>query len=201
MHVEGDLGRGRSPLKVVPWADPVVERIGFDPRSPYVELFWLPILGPSATWLLRRLAGGLERSPVGFLVDLDHTARSLGLGSAGGRHSPLRRAITRCARYGAARHLGEHALGVRRRLAPLPERHLRRLPQELREQHPRWSPASVASVGPEAGSHRDRAVLLATALTRTGTPPAELEHRLWAWGVHPALAHEAALRSAGGSCG
>jgi hypothetical protein len=35
----------------------VVDTLGFDPRSSYVE-DWLGILGPSTTWLLRRLAAG-----------------------------------------------------------------------------------------------------------------------------------------------
>ena len=33
-------------LRVEPWADPVVDHLGHDPRSAYVEQFWLPILGP-----------------------------------------------------------------------------------------------------------------------------------------------------------
>ena len=41
-------------LGVLPWHDPSVEADGFDPRSPYVETFWLPLLGPSTTLLLRR---------------------------------------------------------------------------------------------------------------------------------------------------
>ena len=50
-------------LVVLPWADPVVDPIGHDPRSRYVELFWLGILGPTATLLLRRLADGLDVLP------------------------------------------------------------------------------------------------------------------------------------------
>ncbi|MFV0526368.1 MAG: hypothetical protein ACK5RL_17935 [Acidimicrobiales bacterium] len=50
-------------LLVRPWPDPVLDEMGHDPRSAYVEQFWLSILGPSAVLLLRRLARGLERSP------------------------------------------------------------------------------------------------------------------------------------------
>jgi hypothetical protein len=32
---------------VTPWHDPVVEAVGHDLRSPYVERFWLALLGPS----------------------------------------------------------------------------------------------------------------------------------------------------------
>ena len=57
-------------LAVRPWPDPVIDALGHDPRSAYVEHFWLGILGPSTTWLLRRLAAGFETSPSGFDLQL-----------------------------------------------------------------------------------------------------------------------------------
>ncbi len=36
------------PLLVVPWADPVCDDLGVDPRGAYVERFWLPLLGPTS---------------------------------------------------------------------------------------------------------------------------------------------------------
>ncbi|HZB70494.1 MAG TPA: hypothetical protein VE395_00045, partial [Acidimicrobiales bacterium] len=57
-------------LHVRPWPDPVIDAVGVDPRSAYVERFWLGILGPSTTWLLRRLAAGLEAEPAGFSLSL-----------------------------------------------------------------------------------------------------------------------------------
>jgi len=45
-------------LRVEAWDDPLVDRLGHDPRSTYTEHYWLGILGPSACWLLRRLADG-----------------------------------------------------------------------------------------------------------------------------------------------
>ena len=36
-------------LQVRPWSDDVVDELGFDPRSSYVEDYWLGILGPSST--------------------------------------------------------------------------------------------------------------------------------------------------------
>ena len=42
-------------LAVLPWADPVIDPIGHDPRSRYVELFWLGVLGPTATLLRSRM--------------------------------------------------------------------------------------------------------------------------------------------------
>ncbi|MDQ4130345.1 MAG: hypothetical protein M3133_05055, partial [Actinomycetota bacterium] len=80
-------------LPVRPWPDPVIDSLGHDPRSPYVERFWLGVLGPSTTWLLRLLASELEANPEGFELDLAEAAQILGLGGRGGRHSPFMRSL------------------------------------------------------------------------------------------------------------
>ena len=33
-------------LTVKPWPDALIDTLGYDPRSRYVETFWLPTLGP-----------------------------------------------------------------------------------------------------------------------------------------------------------
>ena len=33
-------------LMIRPWPDDVIDTLGFDPRSAYVETYWLGILGP-----------------------------------------------------------------------------------------------------------------------------------------------------------
>ena len=106
-------------LAVTAWPDPVIDELGHDPRSAYVEHFWLGILGPSTVWLLRRLADGLEREPDGFVLDLPDTARALGVGMRGGRQSPFMRSLERVCRFGAARWQSPTELAVRRRLPPL----------------------------------------------------------------------------------
>jgi hypothetical protein len=191
-------GRWQAParrLHIVAWEDPVVESTGVDALGPYVEAFWLPVLGPSATLLLRRLAAGLRASPHGYDLELEETARALGLGGVGGRRSPFRRAILRCARYGIARHQGLDRLAVRRWLTPLPERHLRRLPPSLQAQHLRWTvteggrPATIDAV-------RRRARSLAVELAASDPEQESLERRLVRRGVHPAVAYESATWAA-----
>jgi len=89
-------------LIVYPWTDPVVDAVGHDPRSPYVEHFWLGILGPSTTWLLRRLAAAFDVNPDGFELDLPETAGALGLSATSGRHSPFARTLQRCVQSGSS---------------------------------------------------------------------------------------------------
>jgi hypothetical protein len=173
----------------VPWPDSVIDTLGHDPRSAYVERFWLPILGPSTTFLLRRIAAGLEISPDGFDLDFAETARSLGLGARGGKHSPFQRAISRCVTFDAARRHPSGALAVRRHLPPLPQRHLIRLPDTLQEEHRAWRNEHPALAVP--GAVRQRCQQLALSLLHMGEDAESVERQLVRWRFSPALAHEA----------
>ena len=116
-HLFRDVGRlDELVLHIRRWSGDVVDKLGFDPGSSYVEDFWLPTLEPSTTWLLRRLAAGFEYSPDGFGLNLAETARSLGLGDRSGQHSPFVRSINRTVQFGLAQVSGPEELSVRRRL-------------------------------------------------------------------------------------
>src|SRR4029078_8531081 len=78
-HGQLEISATDSQLMVVPWLDPVVDSIGYEVRSQYVALFWLNVLGPTATWILRRLVLGFDRYPLGYELDLGETANALGL--------------------------------------------------------------------------------------------------------------------------
>ena len=128
-------------VHVVPWVDPVIDALGFDPRSDYVELFWLGVVGPSTTWLMRHLVAGLDRAPEGFALDLAETAQAIGIGGngggAGGRNSPFARTLVRASQFGLTQTNGTQ-LAVRLRLPPLNARQLERLPARLRTLHATW---------------------------------------------------------------
>jgi len=127
---------------VTPWPDPLLDAVGHDPRSPYVETFWLSILGPSALILLRRLAAGLEVQPGGFELDPVEWSAELGLGNKGGPQAPFWRSADRICRFGTARRTGE-LLAVRRRLAPLTNHQVKRLPTHLQPVHDQWRMAQA----------------------------------------------------------
>ncbi len=129
-------------LTVVLWPDPVLDQLGHDPRSGYVERFWLPILGPSCLLLIRRMAAELERQPDGFSIESAAWAGELGIGMKGGQHGPFWRAVERACRFGAARRNGPR-LALRRRLPPLSSRQIQRLPPSLRGAHEEWVEARL----------------------------------------------------------
>jgi hypothetical protein len=178
-----------EPLTVQPWIDEVIDTVGHDVRSPYVEQFWLGLLGPSSTWLLRRLVARFDTEPDGYELDLALTATELGLGIRPGRHSPFLRSIDRCCRFGAAQQIDVSTLRVRRKLPPLTRAQLVRLPVALQEAHAAWTdpPAS----GLPVHELRERARGLALSLLDLGETPEATERQLHTWRMHPAIAHDA----------
>ena len=181
-----------STLAVRPWEDRVIDELGHDPRSAYVERFWLGILGPSATWLLRRLVAGLEAAPDGFELDLPSTATELGLGNRSGKHAPFVRSIERCCRFGASELVDAGTLRVRRKLPPLTRVQVERLPDGLRAEHQVWLERPDAAETPVAFEQaRHRARQLALSLLQLGEDGETTERQLHRWRIHPALAHEA----------
>ncbi len=179
----------RPTLRVVRWLDPVADPHGVHPCSRYVELYWLGIIGPSTTWLLRRLSYGLEVHAGGFDLDLAETARALGLGDRLGKNSPFRRALQRLCTFELARPHGPAGIAVRVHVPPLPLRHLSRLPEALQRSHRRWQSEQRL---PEVEQMRRRAQRLATGLAASGKERREIEVQLGAWHFHPAVAFWAA---------
>jgi hypothetical protein len=177
-------------LHIRPWPDDIIDSLGFDPRSAYVEAYWLSVLGPSTTWLLRRLVAGLERQPDGFAISLAETARSLGLSDRGGRSSPFVRAISRTIKFDLAVPEGPDVLAVRRKVPPLSQRQVDRLSPALQTAHRRWQEEQLQV--PSGDLLRRRGRLLALSMIELGDDLEAAEHRLLEMRYHPALAHDAA---------
>ena len=137
-------------LKLVPLPDPVVERLGHRPGSPYVEFVWLGILGPSTTFAWQRLARQVTAISSSSLDVVDFSV-SLGLGEGLGRNAMMSRTLARLVAFDAARRHGD-TLAVRLALPDLPARRLSRLSHSARLAHERFAHG-------------------ASAVTVTGAPP------------------------------
>jgi hypothetical protein len=182
-------------IHVEAWDDPVGEAIGVDPRSAYVEKFWLPFLGPSTTWLLRYLAASLERQPEGCELDVGVTARALGLGERQGRNSPFIRCVARAVDYQMVALRGPTRLGLRRRLPPLSSRLAARLPEPLAREHAGLLARHERAISLDALTVRGRQ--LALSLLELGESVTEAERQLLRWRFDPALARRCARWAAG----
>ena len=172
-------------LVIVPWYDDVVDSIGYDPRSAYCELYWLNVLGPTATWLIRRMVSGLDEYPGGYELDLEQTASALGLNFSVGVCNAFARSVNRCVMFGGAQPV-DGGLAVRRHLPPVTARQLARMPEYLRSSHAAWRQRARCAADEER-----RARLLAEAMLAAGDPSDAIERQLLGLGVPPAVAMRA----------
>ncbi len=180
----GGAVKGR--LHIEPWIDPVVEEVGHDPRSAYAETYWLPVLGPSVTWMLRRFASLPRRgSRREQSCPAEELARSLGIGDRSGPNGPLPRTLKRCVDFEMAEWRGA-SLAVRRKLPPLARRHLRRLPETLQARH--FEEVESARIPTTSERLRVHGCRLALSLMEFGEDRAAAEQQLVRWAFHPALA-------------
>ena len=107
-------------LLIKPWNDPVVDTLGHDPRSRYVEQFWLPTLGPTALLLLRHLADRFDRDPDGVELTVVDTSHALGLGQREGSASPIVRTLRRLTQFDlACEDPMSDTVAVRRNVPPV----------------------------------------------------------------------------------
>lgn len=177
-------------LTIQPWPDPVIDTVGHDPRSLYVETFWLPTLGPTALLLLRHLATRFDTRPGPVELPVAEASQALGLGDREGSSSPIVRSLARLETFDLACSDGDTTVAVRRNLPPVQRRHLRRLPLQLQSLHASWTEARLADE-PHAEARR-RARRLALAMLEEGDDADRVERVLFSTGFHPAICHDAA---------
>lgn len=180
-----------STLTIKPWNDPVIDTVGHDPRSLYVETFWLPTLGPTALLLLRHLAARFDDHPTGIELPVSEASQALGLGDREGNSSPIVRSLFRLEQFDlACSDPHSSTVAVRRNLPPVNRRHVRRLPAHLQAAHDDWAEARLAEE-PLAEARR-RARRLALALLEQGDDADHVERVLYTTGFHPSVCHDAA---------
>jgi hypothetical protein len=128
--------------------------------SVYLEVFWLPILGPAATMLLRRFQMELAMQPDGVTIDLNDVGQELGIGTAESKHAPVRRALSRLMQFGMVTRFSTGQFAVPNVVKELPTHLQPRVSEALQSLGRRW-------VSAERADDRD---LLASAPSPTGDP-------------------------------
>jgi hypothetical protein len=180
-----------SQIFVELWDVKTPDDAGHDARSEYVERYWLPLLGPSTTWLLRYIATRLETAPSGLSLELCEVARALGLGERSGRNGPFMRSLARMIDFEFATMLRPGHLAIRQRMPSLSSRQLAHLSPELRTAHALNHERQQAPADPL----RRRGVQLALSLLRLGESEDETLQQLLRWRYQPGFARSC-VRSA-----
>jgi hypothetical protein len=178
-------------LAIRPWPDPVIDTLGHDPRSIYVERFWLPTLGPTSLLLLRRIAAGFDAHPDGIELELGELSQALGVGRREGNSSPVVRSLDRLMQFDLACGTREAGYAVRRMVPPVNRRHVGRLPSRLQDEHRAWAERALAE--PPLTIARQRSRRLAFTLLEQGDDLDHVEHVLHDIGFHPTLCRESAM--------
>lgn len=123
--------RPPAPAHTGPPQDEGVRRlkISLDPKggnghgwlSPYLEVCWLPLIGPSAVVMVRRLAAGLQHhNPLD--VDAADLAQDLGLRRSTSRHAPVSRTLDRLTYFGILHKTGTDQWAMPATAPDVPER-------------------------------------------------------------------------------
>jgi hypothetical protein len=203
-------------VHVLAWPDPVIDTLGHDPRSLYVEMFLLPTLGPTTLLLARHLAQRFDREPEGFVLDLLDTSLALGLGPREGANSPVARALARLAQFDLARTQpgdpdgdaggtpadrdGAAPTGTDAEAGDAPPAAVWQVRQAFppvnRRHLKRLPPSLQATLSSWTAVHladaaRQRARRVAFVLLETGEAPDLVERALLRAGFSPSLCHEA----------
>lgn len=172
--------------------DRLLDTAGHDVRGWYVEAFWLPVLGPTAVALLRRLADGLDRRPDGFRIAFGDLGASLGLGDRPpANNAPLTRALRRLESFRFAEAHADGTVLVRTHVAPIHAKHARRLPTVVRAAHHEWAEAQLAR--PVDELQRARARRVALCLLGEGEDPDCAERALARQGWATVVARDAVV--------
>lgn len=98
----------------------------------YAEVFWLPVIGPSCLWMLRRLVAWAEDGVTVF--PLAELGGCMGHGGGTGFNSPVVRSLERLVSFRTMGYAGG-LITVRQTLATLSSHHLAQLPASLVESH------------------------------------------------------------------
>lgn len=178
-------------VQILPWPDPVIDTLGHDPRSHYVETLWLPTLGPTCVLLLRHLADRFDLEPHGFALDTATASGLLGLGTRESNNAPLRRSLLRLVSFDFANNPDRDTFLVRRNLPPVQTRHVKRLPAPVRATYDHWI-ALEQSRPPHEGIRR-RARARAFMLFEQGAERDIIERWLAHTGYPPRVAHDAVV--------
>lgn len=179
--------RGVEIANILPITDPSRDPDNFDPRSEYAENFWLPVLGPSTMWFMRKVADRFDHEPDGFELDLLDTSRSLGITGSGGRSNAFHRALNRAVSFHMGRTVDDTTIAIRRFMPQLHQGQINRLTPRLQQKHTDMIAALPRSQAEElARGHK-----IAQTLLNMGDSPDDVEQQLISWGHGANLAKEA----------
>ncbi len=124
------LDDGKAFIKCSIWHNSYNSENSFYFRSFYLERFWLGILGPSSTWLLRMILMELEQSDNFKLMSAEELCLRMGLSANTSWNSPFSRSLRRLLDFKLAKQFGLGHIAICQYVPPLSCRQIKSLTAE-----------------------------------------------------------------------
>ena len=160
--------------------------VSFLANDPYIDKFWLPILGPTAALLLHELMSKALIKNDPFHSTIGELSTCIGVGNREGNASPIAKNLKRLCDFGLISKYNE-LFYVPTNIEQMPEDKLRKLSYTLQSDHKRW----IYCLSEDAlATQRQKASFLFASLTLKLTETHEILKALSRSGLHPSIIGE-----------
>ncbi|HMS24146.1 MAG TPA: hypothetical protein PKB15_00410 [Acidimicrobiia bacterium] len=166
-------------------ADATSSFFGYDP---YIEVFWLPAVGPTATWLINSLCLRALIAPDTFSLAASELSACAGTGMREGHSSPVHKQLTRLCQVGIFHEINDDEYLVPQSIDPFTSYRARKLTDPQRSVHDQWMQRLHVS---PLETQRRRAQYLLTRLETIGLSESTIHSTLHGTGLHPSIIGEA----------
>ncbi len=155
--------------------------------DPYIETFWLKILGPTATLLTNYLVLRSMTSKNEYRMALSNLSFQLGTGLRSGKQSPVFKQLRRLCENELLYQISENEFLVPKSIKPLSQHQLRRFEGQLRVEHDDW--IQKINISP-LSTQKKRIRALLARLDLLGAQQQEFNNAISSCGLHPSIIGE-----------
>jgi len=153
-------------------------------NDPYIEQFWLPFLGPTATLLLRNLSIlALIKKPW-FDYDAEELSRILGTGKRSSVSSPVIKQLSRLNRFGLIKQQNTQSILISPWVPTLNQDLVLKLPSNEKIRHHEWLEKITAN---HVHTFSKRLEHLITGMELMGIANEEIVIAVLNSGMHPSI--------------
>lgn len=159
----------------------------FYAHDPYIEQFWLKILGPTATLLVNHLVLKSMTSNKAYKPNLNDLSMVLGTGSRSGVGCPASKQLKRLVSHQMIFQIQDNEYLVPKCVGVLSSHMLSKLDSTTQNQHETWM--ARLNISP-LSTQRKRMRTLLSLLDHMGATKAEIETAIASCGLHPSIIGE-----------
>lgn len=156
--------------------------------DPYIEKFWLPNIGPTASVLLNQLSIQALICRQRFFSNTTQLSLKVGTGNRQGHNSPVNKQLKRLCQFGLITELKQNEFMVPRTISSINNLVLYRLTRDMQEQHAIWMDRLSIS---HVSTQKRRMKALVSHLEIMGVSDLEIQNALYVSGLHPSIIGEA----------